>query len=144
MSTFDREFMLQRRLATSANPSHVFMAVEEKFRSSVGGVVSRVGNKVFTIGGAVNTNLFGVAEIYSEVTLTQNLAGYVDIDCKIRLTPSGLFWVFGIGGFFCLLFLWIGNILYFTIDPRMAYLTALNQINPDVVNPVEPAKPFGY
>lgn len=124
----NRQFTIYKRLATTAPPNVVFDAVEQALRTGVGGSISRDANTFRIFNGANNVNFSFVAEVNAEVALTQPSAGVVEINGTITLTPNTFFWIMGIAGLFCLWFLWIFNILFFVMDPRPSYQTALERV----------------
>jgi hypothetical protein len=135
----NRQFTVYKRLATTEPPNVVFDAVEQALRVTVGGSISRDANTFRIFNGTNNVNFSFVAEVAADVALTQPAPGIVEINGTITLTPNTFFWIMGVAGFFCLWFLWIFNILYFVMDPRPQYQTALDRVH----LPGTAAAPFG-
>ena len=133
----NRQFTVYRRLHTNEPPEVVFAAVEQSLRVTVGGSIARHANTFRIIGGSNNVNFAFVADIAADVTLTQPAEGIVDISGTITLTPNTFFWIMGVTGLFCLWFLWIFNLFYFTMNPQPNYQLALDRVS--LIPPVNPA-----
>jgi hypothetical protein len=127
----NRQLTVYRRLTTSEPPEVVFNAVEQSLRSTVGGSVERHGNTFLVRNGTANVNFSFMADVYAEVSLTQPVPGIVDVQGTITLTPNTFFWIMAVTGAFCLWFLWGFNILYFVMDPRPTYQSALDRVRFD-------------
>ena len=133
----NRQVTVYRRLHTNEPPEQIFTAVEQALRITVGGAIERHGNTFRIRQGINNLNFAFVADVYAEVTLTQPAAGIVDVHGTVTLTPNTFFWIMAVVGFFCLWFLWIFNLFFFTMDPRPNYQTALDRVQ--VALPANPA-----
>lgn len=124
----NRQFTVYRRLHTTEPPNVVYDAVEESLRTTVGGAIERRGNMFHITNGTKNVNFAFVAEFTADITLTQPAPDIVDVQGTIIITPNTFFWVSLVVGFFCLWFLWVFNIFYFVMDPRLNYQTALDRV----------------
>ena len=138
----DRRFTVYRRIKTTQPADQVFAAVEDSLRIAVGGTIHRVENTIKVIDGTNNLNFSFVGDLSAEITLTQPSAGVIDMAGTITLKANAVFWICGIVGLFCLWFLWIANVLYFTMDPRSNYQTALDRVDlPQTGQPDLPPPP---
>ncbi|HEX7831702.1 MAG TPA: hypothetical protein VF787_18755 [Thermoanaerobaculia bacterium] len=124
----NRQFTVYRRLHTTEPPNVVYDAIEESLRLTVGGAIERRGNTFFITNGTKNVNFAFVAEFTAEISLTQPAPDIVDVQGTITIRPNTFFWVSLVIGFFCLWFLWVFNVFYFVMDPRMNYQTALDRV----------------
>ncbi len=98
---------------------------------TVGGSVERHGNTFLVRSGTANLNFAFMAETLAEIVLTQPAPGIVDVQGTITLTPNTFFWIMAVTGAFCLWFLWGFNVLYFMMDPRPSYQSALDRVRFD-------------
>lgn len=135
----NRQFTVYRRLNTNEPPEVVFNAVEQSLRLTVGGSIERHGNTFRVRNGTNNLNFAFVAEVNAEITLTQPAPEIVDIQGRITLAPNAFFWIMAVTGAFCLWFLWGFNVLYFVMDPRANYQTALDRVQLSLPSPHHPA-----
>lgn len=123
----NRQFSVYRRAVTTLPPDEVFAAVEQSLKLTVGGTVMRNANAFLVDNGTLNLNFAFVANVNAQIMLTQPAPNTVDIHGTITLSPNTFFWVVGVLGLFCLWFLWVFNIFYFMMDPRVNYQLALDR-----------------
>lgn len=100
----------------------------------------RLGGQVFPRGSTIEVvdenagiPFAFLAKFQAFVSITQNKKkdNTFDIDCQIRWIPNSVFWLCLIAGF-CLLFPWIGNLLYLFIDPVPSYQQALDRVQAEL------------
>ena len=138
----NRQFTIFRRIKTDRSPDVVFNAVEQALRLTVGGAVTKNANRFSIQNGTNNLNFAFIADVSAEVSLTQPAPDTIDLHGTITLKPNSFFWITAITGFFCLWFLWGFNILFFIMDPRANYQTALDRVDLGL-DGVPPARPYG-
>lgn len=138
---FERKFTFYRRVRTQQSPDRVFSAVEQALRQTVGGSVRRIANTFHVDSGTNNLNFAFIGDLDAEVVLTQPEPYTIDMSGTVTLRPNTFFWIMGIGGFFCLWFLWGFSVLYFVMDPRVNYQRALDAV--DLEATVRLAQPYG-
>ena len=138
----DRRFTVYQRVSTEKPADDVFNAVVHSMQLTVGGQVTRNGNVVTVVNGTQNLNFAFMSELRADIVLTQPTPGVVDINGTIVSTPSTFFWICLIVGFFCLWFLWLFLILFYTCDPRTNYQTAVDRVASILAGP-PPTMPFG-
>ena len=91
----------------------------------------RNANTFRVSSGTNNLNFAFIGEVDAQVVLTQPEPHTIDMSGTVTLSPNVFFWITGIGGFFCLWFLWGFNVLFFVIDPRANYQRALDAVDLD-------------
>jgi hypothetical protein len=138
----NRQFTFYRRIKTDRPPDVVFTAVEQALRITVGGTITRNANCFHILNGTNNLNFAFIADVSAQVTLTQPAPQIIDMHGMITLKPNAFFWIMGITGLFCLWFLWGFNILFFVMDPRANYQTALDRVDLGL-DGVPPIQPYG-
>ncbi len=99
----------------------------------LGGQVIPRGTTIEVIDGVAGIDLAIVAKFQAVVSITQNKKkdDTYDIDCQIRYSPNGVFWLCFIAGF-CLFIPWVGNVLYLFIDPMPAYQQVLDRVQAEL------------
>jgi len=124
----DRHFTFYRRLQTDEPPEQVYAEIEQALRTTVGGSIQRI-DSVFHIQNGINNLSFSfVGDLSATVSVSQPSAGVVDLNGTITLRPNALFWISAVTGALCLWFMWLMNLMYFILDPRVNYQAALDRI----------------
>jgi len=113
------------RMITTAAPPDVMMNATVQAMRQVGGQIEGVSPGTFKITqGNANVQFAFLANMAANVTVQTMLGGYT-ITTYINMSPNVWFWVCAVAGFFFVI-PWIGNVLYFFIDPTQQYTQALN------------------
>ena len=117
---------------TNQSLEEVTDAVVVAMRKLGGQVIPR-GSTIEVIDGTSGVDLAFVAKFQANVCVTKNKKkeNTYDIDCQIRYSPNGVFWICLISGF-CLFLPWIGNILYLFINPVTSYQQTLDRVQAEL------------
>jgi uncharacterized protein (DUF1330 family) len=120
------------QVKTTQSLEEVTDAVTTSMRR-LGGQVFPRGGTIEVIDGNAGVSCAFVAKFQAFVSITRNKKkeNTFDIDCQIRWSPNSIFWICLIAGL-CLVFTWIGNLLYLFIDPVSQYQQALDRVQAEL------------
>ncbi|PQO39990.1 hypothetical protein [Blastopirellula marina] len=131
---FEREFFLTRSIRTTRRPAEIIAEAANAFRR-VGGQLRSDASSLTIRDGFAGVQFSFVCEGTSVVEVRPHGGDRYDVEVKMKIEPNQTFWVCAIAGFFCLGFLWVGNVLYFVLDPTPPYMQALDQLQRDLESP---------
>lgn len=116
------------QVKTSQSLEDVVDAVSLAMRRMGGRVDSRDA-AVEVFDGTAGVTFAFMAKFHASIRVSKSKKkeNVYDIDCQVRYSPNGIFWVCLISGF-CLLLPWVGNVLYVFMDPAVSYQQALDRV----------------
>jgi len=118
---------------TTRSLEEVTDAAVLEMRKLGGQVIARNGT-IEVIDGTSGINFAFLAKFQANIYISPNKKkdNTYNIDCQIRYSPNSVFWICLILGFCLFTITWIGNALYFFINPVPAYQQALNRVQAEL------------
>jgi hypothetical protein len=113
---------------TTAAPLDVVVDATMQALRRTGGQIMRVSPDTIKVtNGSAGVQFSFVANINADVNIRAVPGGY-DITAYINNSPSMIFWICAVAGWFVLGVLWLVCLLYFFIDPTPQYNQILDSI----------------
>lgn len=121
-------------LVTRASPQVIMEAIVDRLRPFGGQIQPGPNEFSFTIlGGDIGITGSFLMEISAQISLVHRGGDNYMIHLNLNKEPSTVFWVFlGCGLLFYLL--WVGNLIYFFIEPEKMYSDKLQNLGFELDN----------